>query len=140
MSNSNFPDAQSNPLGAIPAYLAQGGAAVSAFNPLQVQGTLSVGSGYTITQTTVAVTATSGALIAANSSRKYLGWMNVGANPVTVTPGASAAVFGTGQIYAAGGAGQQGASEEFPNGAPLNAFQCICDAGKTSTIIVWEGN
>lgn len=95
-------------------------------------------SGYSITQTSVAITATSAQIIAANSSRKYLAWMIIGTQNVTCVPGSTAAVAGAGMIYNGSGAGQQGASEEFPHGAPNNAFQCIASAAG-STMYIWEG-
>lgn len=98
-----------------------------------------VNSRITLTQTIVNVTATSGALIAANASRKALRWMNVGGSDVTVVPGSSAAVAGNGMIYQGQGVGLQGSSESFDAVVPTNAFQCICAAGKTSTLVVWEG-
>jgi hypothetical protein len=93
---------------------------------------------YAITQTSVTVSTTSAQLIAANANRKYLSWMVIGTADVTIVPGATAAVAGAGLVYQASGAGKQGASEEFPNGAPSNAFQVIA-AATGSTVIVWEG-
>jgi hypothetical protein len=109
-------------------------APVNAANPLPV----TVNDKYAITQTIVAVTATSTQLIAANANRKYLSWMVIGTADVTVTPGASAAVVGAGMMYQSSGANKQGASEEFPHGTPTNAFQCIA-AATGSSIVVWEG-
>jgi len=94
----------------------------------------------TLTQTTVSVSAASSQLIASNSSRKTLRWMVVGANDVTIVPGASSAVFGTGFIYQAQAANKQGSSETFASVVPTNAFQVVCNTGLSSTIIVWEGN
>ena len=93
---------------------------------------------FSITQTAVTVTATTGQLIAANTSRRYLAWMVIGSQPVTITPGASAAVVGVGLVYSAGGANQQGAAQEWPHGAPTNVFQCIAPA-TGSVVYVWEG-
>jgi len=93
-----------------------------------------------LTQTVVSVTATSSQLIAANSSRKSLKWMVVGANDVTVAPGSSSAVFGAGLIYQAQAANKQGSADTFDAVDPTNAYQVICAAGQTSTVIVWEGN
>jgi hypothetical protein len=95
-------------------------------------------TGYSITQTVVTVTATSAQLVAANLSRKFLAWMVIGIADATVAAGTSAAVVGNGVIYQSSGALKQGASEEFPNGAPTNAFQVIA-ATVGSVIIVWEG-
>lgn len=95
-------------------------------------------AGYSITQTSVTVTATSAQLAPANLARKFLAWMVIGTADVTVAAGTSAAVFGAGIIYQASGANKQGASEEFPNGAPTNAFQVIA-AATGSVVIVWEG-
>lgn len=93
---------------------------------------------YTITQTVVAVGTTSGQVVAANASRKYLAWMAVGTADVTVAAGTASVSVGAGMIYQASGANKQGASEEFPGGAPGNAFQCIA-AAAGSNLIVWEG-
>jgi hypothetical protein len=96
------------------------------------------GSGYSITQTIFPVTATSQQLLAANTSRRYLSWMIIGTQDVTIVAGSGPAVVGQGIVYQAGGSGKQGASQEFPNGAPSNAFQCIA-SGTGSSVIVWEG-
>lgn len=93
---------------------------------------------YAVTQTSVTVGTASTQLIAANPNRKYLAWMVIGTADVTVVPGAGPAVAGAGLVYQASGAGKQGASEEFPSGAPSNAFQCVA-AAAGSTVIVWEG-
>lgn len=93
---------------------------------------------YTITQTVVAVTAASAQVVAANAARRFLAWMVLGTADVTIAPGATAAVVGAGMVYQGSGANKQGASEEFPNGAPSNAFQCIA-AAAGSNLIVWEG-
>lgn len=95
-------------------------------------------SGYSLTSTAITVTTTSAQLIAANSARKYLSWMVIGTSDVTVSPGATAAVAGAGIVYQSSGAGKQGASQEFPNGAPTNAFQVI-GAAAGSIMYVWEG-
>lgn len=95
-------------------------------------------TGYVVTQTLVAVTATSVQLVPANPLRKYLSWMVVGTADVTVAAGATAAVVGMGLVYQSSGVGNQGASQEFPSGAPVNAFQAIA-AAAGSTMIVWEG-
>jgi hypothetical protein len=95
-------------------------------------------AGYSITQTSVTVTATSAQLAPANLARKFLAWMVIGTADVTIAAGTPAAVFGAGIIYQASGANKQGASEEFPNGAPTNAFQVIA-AATGSVVIVWEG-
>jgi hypothetical protein len=97
-----------------------------------------VAAPYTITQTVVTLTAaTSTSLIVANASRKYLSFMVTGADDVTVVPGAGPAVAGAGLVYQAQATGKQGGSQEFPTGAPTNAFQAISTAG--SRVIVWEG-
>jgi hypothetical protein len=93
---------------------------------------------FNVTQTTIAVTGSSQQVVAANPIRRYLAWMVVGTQDVTITAGAAAAVAGVGMIYAAGGAGAQGGSESWTAGAPTNAFQCIA-GGAGSTLIVWEG-
>lgn len=91
----------------------------------------------TISQTSLAVTASSQTLIAANANRKYLQFMVIGTQDVTISP-ASPAVFGAGLIYSNGGSNAQGASEDFQGRAPTNAFYAIA-AGTGSTIYVWEG-
>lgn len=93
---------------------------------------------YSITQTVVAVTGVDQVLIAANAARKYLAWMVVGTADVTITAGAAAAVNGIGFVFQSNGAGKQGGSEEFPHGAPTNAFHVIA-AGAGSSVYVWEG-
>lgn len=95
-------------------------------------------SKYLITQTSIDVTASSQQLIAANPDRKYLAWMVIGTADVTVSAGTSSAVMGAGLVYQSSGAIKQGASQEFPNGTPTNAFQIIA-AATGSTVIVWEG-
>jgi hypothetical protein len=105
-------------------------------NPLSVAGKTS-----TTTATIVTLSAaTSAQLIAANATRKGLRWMNIGLNPATIVPGASAAVVGNGMAYSgAASAGQQGGSEAFEGTAvPGDAFQAISTLG--TTIIVWEQN
>ena len=84
--------------------------------------------------------ATSAQIVAPNQARKGLRWMNIGLNPMTVTPGAAAAVVGQGMAYnGAAGAGQQGGSECFEGTAvPGDAFQAISTLG--TTVIVWEQN
>lgn len=93
---------------------------------------------YNITPTVVTVGTTSTQLIAANSLRKYLAWQTVGTQTVTCTPGAGPAVVGSGFPYTGAGTNLQGASQEFPHGAPYSAFQCIASASG-SVVIVWEG-
>lgn len=117
---------------------------VSDANPLPVAVISGGGGGggglntYTITQTVHTVTTGSTTLIGANPSRKFLAWMVIGTQDVTIAP-ASPAVLNAGQIYAAGGdVNKQGASEEFSNGCPTNAFYCIAVA-TGSNIVVWEG-
>lgn len=90
-----------------------------------------------ITQTSVAVTASSQQLIGANAARKYLAWMVVGTQAVTIVPGATA-VAGAGFVYSSGGTNLQGASQEWPHGAPTTAFNVIATA-TGSTVYVWEG-
>lgn len=78
-------------------------------------------------------------ILAANAARRALRWMNAGVNPVTVVPGAAAAVAGLGMNYgAAGGVGLQGGSDSFTRGEiSASAFQAISTVG--SSITVWEG-
>ena len=94
-------------------------------------------AGLTITQTTLAVTASSQTLIAANTNRRYLAWMIIGTADVTISP-ASPVVVATGLIYQAAGAGKQGASQEWISNAPQNAFYAIA-AATGSTVVIWEG-
>lgn len=121
----------------IPCFVNLGtGGLGSAAAPLTVAGKTT-----TTTATVVTLTAaTSAQLIAANATRKGLRWMNIGTNPVTIVPGASAAVVGNGMNYnGSGGTGQQGGSEAFEGTAvPGDAFQAISTNG--TTIIVWEQN
>lgn len=94
----------------------------------------------TVTQTIITLSpGTTTQLIAANAARKGLRWMNIGSNPMTVAPGASAAVVGQGMQYnGAFGTGMQGGSESFEGTAvPTSAFQAISTLG--TTIVVWEG-
>lgn len=93
---------------------------------------------YSITPTFVTCTSTSGQLIGSNASRKYLQYMQVGGIDATILPGTGTAIAGQGQILQNGGVGHQGSSQEFPHGAPNNAFQCVTASG-TTTIEVWEG-
>lgn len=94
-------------------------------------------AGLAITQTTLAVTASSQTLIAANTNRRYLAWMIVGTQDVTISP-ASPVVAAAGMVYQAAGASLQGASQEWSSNAPQNAFYAIA-ASTGSTVIVWEG-
>jgi len=94
----------------------------------------------TITQTTVTLTAATDAqIIAANSSRKFLQWMVVGANPATVVPGAGPAVAGAGMNYDPGSSTiNQGGGTTFEGSAiATNAFHAISTGG--TTVVVWEG-
>ena len=91
----------------------------------------------TVTQTIVS--AASGLLIAANPARKSLRWMVTGAADITVAPGVNAPAAGQGMIYQASalGAGKQGASESFVEGAmATNAFAFVASAA--TTVVVWE--
>lgn len=93
----------------------------------------------TITATVVTLAAaTSSQLIASNSSRKGLRWQNIGVNPATIVPGASAAVVGQGFQYGgAAGTGLPGDGESFEgNSVPTNAFQAISTLG--TTVVIWE--
>lgn len=122
---------------------------VSAANPLPVTA---VGSGTggstvvapyagTITQTVVTLGAGSSVqIVAANANRKGLRWMNTGANPVTIVPGAGPAVANAGMNYnGQSGSGFQGGSECFEGtGVPTGAFQGISTVG--TTVLVWEMN
>lgn len=92
-----------------------------------------------LVQTTVSLAAgVSVLLIGVNANRRGLRWMVTGANPITVAPGAAAAVVGAGFNYNAstGDAGSQGGSEIFDAPAPTGAFHAISALG--STMIVWE--
>lgn len=106
-------------------------------NPLPVG--LSAGS-VVITQTIVTLTAaTSRALIAANTSRKYLCWMNVGTAPFTVAPGAVTVTAGQGFNYDPGSSAsnQGGAFCQENSSVSQQAFSAISTAG--TTVAVWEG-
>lgn len=109
---------------------------VSSSNPLPVTQATTT---YTITQTIVSVSTTSVQLIAANASRKYLGWQVNGTGTLTCAPGSSAAVAGAGFMFTGAGTGLQGSAQEFPHGAPTSQFQCIASSG-TISVNVWEGN
>lgn len=94
----------------------------------------------TWTQTVVTLgAATSATLTAANPSRKALRWMNVGANPMTVAPGAVSVTAGAGMNYnPAPDSASQGGSDTFgSNEVSLQAFSAISTGG--TTVIVWEG-
>jgi hypothetical protein len=93
---------------------------------------------WSITQTIVTCSTTSGLLITANPYRRYLLIQQTGANDVTITPGSATAVAAAGLILQASGVGKQGAAQEFPHGAPSNQFQCITGSG-SSAVTVWEG-
>lgn len=105
------------------------------------QGSVVSEAPYTITQSNVTLSAgVATNIVSVNSARKYLSFMVVGANDVTVSPGlvsGTPVTMGNGLIYQAQAAGKQGGSQEFPNGAPTNAFQAISTVG--SQLIVWEG-
>jgi|ERR1019366_321593 hypothetical protein len=92
-----------------------------------------------LVQVLVSVTAASGPLVVADASRNYLAWMNVGAFPVTVTPGNTPAVFGAGFVYGSSGLANQGGAQVMDSVVASNSFQAICGAGNTSTIVVWMG-
>lgn len=113
--------------------------AVATAQGLPITGSISsTPDQYVVTQTIITCTSTTGTLLASNSSRKSLKWMNTGAVDVTITPGASAAVATVGMIYQAGSLNKQGSSEAWEHGAPTNAFQCITASG-SATVTVWEG-
>jgi hypothetical protein len=83
------------------------------------------------------VTGTVGMLIAANSARRALRWMNVGASDITVAPGTTPPAAGQGMVYQASGLGKQGGSESFVEPTiASNAF--AFSASSSATIIVWE--
>ena len=99
------------------------------------------GQAMTITTTVVTVTATNTLLIAANLNRKYLGFQVTGTNPCSVRPGATAATWGTDQVYSSGGTGpSQGGGNTFDAVVSTDAWQAICNTGLTTTVVVWEGN
>ena len=92
----------------------------------------------TINQTIVTLAAaTSKLLIASNSARKGLAWMNVGSNPMTVAT-ASPAVVGSGFNYnPAAAAGQQGGADSWTSAViPTSAFYAISSGG--TTVVIWE--
>jgi hypothetical protein len=111
------------------------GKAYSSTNPLPV------GSGtVTVTQTVVTLTAaTSRTLIAANASRKYLFWMNIGTAPMTVAPGAVTVTAGQGANFDPGSSSSnQGGTFSMENSSvSQQAFSAISTAG--TTVVVWEG-
>lgn len=113
--------------------------------PVPVSGTVTTSPAITATQTTntitpVAVGATSVTLIAANSSRKSLSFMNIGGSACTVTT-VNPAVSGSGTVYASGGAfPSQGGSSQYDSKVPTNAYFAICPAGLSTTFSVEEGN
>ena len=93
-------------------------------------------NGCTTTQLPL-VTGTSGTLIAANTNRKSLRFMNIGGSDITVSPGTTAPTIGQGMIYAATASGKQGASETINDPAiATNAFSF--SAATSATIVVWE--
>ncbi len=91
------------------------------------------------TQTIVTLTsATSVPLVAANNRRKGLRWMNIDVNPMTVVPGTTAAVAGSGFNYnAAASTITQGGSDTFFGEMSQQAFQAISTGGGRAC--VWEG-
>lgn len=131
VGNGEIPDSQ------IGALLAKGMITVTGW----AQGAVVSDAPYTITQynfTLAPGVATN--IVSLNTARKYLCFMVVGANDITVAPGlitGTPVTMGNGLIYQAQAAGKQGGSQEFPNGAPTNAFQAISTVG--SQLIVWDG-
>lgn len=131
VGNGEIPDSQ------ISSLVARGSITVTGWP----QGSAVSDVPYTITQ--YSITLPPGVpvnIVSANASRKYLSFMVVGANDVTVAPGlisGTPVVSGIGLIYQAQAAGKQGGSQEFPNGAPTNSFQAISSLG--SQIIIWDG-
>lgn len=91
-----------------------------------------------ITETIVSVTSTSAQLVAANSSRKFLAWMVIGANDVGITK-TNPAVFASAMIFPSNGVSKQGGSQTFDSKVPTGAFYAICNTGLSSSVIVWEG-
>jgi hypothetical protein len=143
-SGANFsnPDGSSAPLRIIgiwdgiagPPY---NGIPISPANPLPA---VESPGAVTIAQTIVTLTAgTSATLIAANTSRKYLCWMNVGAAPMTVAPGAVTVVAGQGMNYDPGSSpiNQGGAFCQESISVSRQAFSAVSTAG--TTVAVWEG-
>lgn len=91
-----------------------------------------------VTQTVVVLAAGVPAPInAQNTQRRGLEWQNVGANPVTIAPGATATV-GQGLVLAPGASGSlAGGSEKYFSGpVPANAFAAVSAAG--TSLLVWE--
>ena len=100
-----------------------------------------------VTQSSVTLAAaTTNTLIAANTARRYLCWMNAGTAPMTVvpvstgtTPSTVTVVAGTGMNYDPGSSAiNQGGGFCLENSSiTKQAFRAISTAGTTA--IVWEG-
>ena len=98
------------------------------------------GAAVTLTQTLVTLAAgVSQTLIAANANRRYLAFANVGANPMTVAPGAVTVTAGQGMNYSAGEAPSfQGGGQAFEGSAvATSAFSAVSAVG--TTVCIWEG-
>ena len=91
------------------------------------------------TQSIVSLTgATTVSLVAANTSRKALRWMNIGTNPMTVVPGAVTVTVNFGMNYdGSAGVGRQGGSDSFAGDLSRQAFSAFSTAGTSASI--WEG-
>ena len=96
--------------------------------------------GFSAVQTSASASTASGAVIAANPSRKYLGIFNVGQADVTINAAGATAVAGTGVVLGAASAGGVGGGSIVweATGVPVNGLTCRTAAG-TSTLIVVEG-
>ena len=95
---------------------------------------------FSMRQTVVSVAATSTTIVAANPTRKYLGVMNLGTVPVTLSFDGTPAVVGAGWILAAApSAGTPGTTLMFDKtGVPIQALNGIATTG-TANIAVLEG-
>jgi len=121
--------------------------ATGQYEPAQVgtsgAGNIAVGpgtTGITITQTYVTLAAaTSATMIAANTARKYICWMNVGTAPMTVVPGVVTVTAGTGMNYDPGSSAINQGGSFCQDGVSVSkqAFSAISTAGTKVTI--WEG-
>lgn len=112
---------------------------VDASKNLKTSATVTPGT-VTLTQTVVTFTAaTSRTLIAANASRKYLFYMNVGTNPVTLAPGVVTVTAGAGVNLDPGStsANQGGWFAMESSAISQQAFSGISTAG--TTVVIWEG-
>ena len=95
-------------------------------------------TGYTATQTTVAVAAASTQVVGANPNRKYLGIFNVGGSAVTLNMAGGTATNVTGVVLGpANTDGTGGGHYETPAGlVPVNKITGISASGTVNVIVV----